>query len=153
MRIRDRNGESRSAEPPPSTIRDRSTSRQAVDDLFERARVLEPEARRTFVDQACRETPELRDEVVSLLDQAEAAEEFFRSLSRALSLAPPPFPEADLPVGHKVRHYEIQERIGVGGMGTVYRAHDTRLDRTVALKFLPAHMVGLPNGRPDSSRS
>jgi serine/threonine protein kinase len=42
--------------------------------------------------------------------------------------------------GTMVSHYRIIERIGAGGMGEVYLAEDTKLDRNVALKFLPSHL-------------
>jgi eukaryotic-like serine/threonine-protein kinase len=46
--------------------------------------------------------------------------------------------------GTKLGPYEIQSPLGAGGMGEVYRARDTRLDRTVAIKILPTHLSGSP---------
>jgi len=55
-------------------------------------------------------------------------------------------PEADL-TGRTLAHYRLVERIGSGGMGVVYRAEDTHLDRIVAIKVLPADAVADPDRR------
>src|SRR6202161_2145654 len=49
--------------------------------------------------------------------------------------------------GTKLGPYEIQAPLGAGGMGEVYRARDTRLDRTVAVKILPSHLSENPEAR------
>jgi serine/threonine protein kinase len=56
-----------------------------------------------------------------------------------------PADEADrLLPGMRMGPYEITDFLGAGGMGEVYRAHDTNLDRIVALKLLPAELAADP---------
>src|SRR5258708_7628744 len=52
-----------------------------------------------------------------------------------------------LSTGSRLGPYEILAALGAGGMGEVYRARDTRLDRTVAIKILPAHLSSNPEAR------
>src|SRR6185369_16355053 len=57
-----------------------------------------------------------------------------------------------LAAGSKLGRYQIISRVGAGGMGEVYRARDTRLDRTVAIKVLPQHLSDQPEVRSRMER-
>ena len=56
-----------------------------------------------------------------------------------------------LPTGSRLGAYEVVSALGAGGMGEVYRAHDTKLGRDVALKILPDAFAGDSDRRGGSS--
>src|SRR5262249_60456755 len=58
-----------------------------------------------------------------------------------------PRPQMPLSSGTRLGPYEILDPLGAGGMGEVYRARDTRLERTVAVKVLPQHLSSAPDVR------
>ena len=98
------------------------------------------ESRQTFLDDACKGDADLRAEVESLLAGESKAESLLKE---------PPQVAATirLAAGQRLGPYEILSLIGEGGMGQVYKARDTRLGRTVAIKVLPAGLAADPERR------
>src|SRR6202049_658852 len=105
-------------------------------EILEQALCLAPEARQAYLESACGADADLRMEVESLIvAHEEAGSQFLGAAApEVLQLAP----SRALTAGTKLGPYEIIAPLGAGGMGEVYRARDTHLGRTVAIKILPA---------------
>jgi eukaryotic-like serine/threonine-protein kinase len=108
-----------------------------ISDLYHAAVDRTPEERGPFLDAACAGDEVLRHEVESLLAYESASARFFVR------------PAVDLVrlIGRELGPYRILGPIGAGGMGEVYRAHDKKLGRDVAIKILPPDFTGNPERR------
>src|SRR5689334_1591968 len=96
--------------------------------VFHEAIALDPPRRAAFLNDACRGDVELRGEVDAMLaGDARAQHEGDPFGPPSVAVSP----------GMDLGPYRVDSRIGAGGMGDVYRARDTRLNRTVAIKVLP----------------
>ena len=106
-----------------------------IESVFNAAQGKTAEERVRFLDEACSGDQTLRREVESLLSNEDLAASFLESAgSGAL---PAPAAREIVPPGERIGPYTVIDLLGTGGMGEVYEAKDQRLDRHVAIKFLP----------------
>ena len=111
---------------------------QQIEQLYQKARELEPKARLEFLKQACGDDDELRQELESLLASDPKAGSFLERPTVETVATGVPEDLARSLVGRQLGWYEILSLLGVGGMGEVYRARDTKLNREIAIKVLPS---------------
>jgi serine/threonine-protein kinase len=125
---------------------------QQIDSLFKNALECESDRRSALLDEACADDEVLRNEVESLLKYHTQADEFLEEpvikqiaplISESLITQPVNTPTP----GQLIRQYLLTEKLGQGGMGEVYLAEDTRLNRQVAIKFLSEDFIGNAQAR------
>lgn len=109
---------------------------EKVQMYFEAALAVPAEKRSAFLVELCGDETALCKEVEALL-KADLQSKLWDSDSLLDTVVQRP---KTFQSGDEIGHYGILEQIGVGGMGVIYKAHDKKLQRHVALKFLPTSM-------------
>jgi serine/threonine protein kinase/Tol biopolymer transport system component len=112
-----------------------------IEELYHAAQLLKDSARAAFLAAASEGDEELRHDVESLLVSGASSPGFLDEPVQT-AVAAALVTDASSLSGRQIGTYSIHEQIGAGGMGDVYRAHDSKLHRDVALKVLAADLIG-----------
>jgi serine/threonine protein kinase len=127
--------------------------RDRISNLHHAALARAPEERGAFLEEACEGDDVLRQEVESLLDYESASVRFLETpAADVVAIALGSAPAEPMMVGRQLGPYTILAPLGAGGMGEVYRARDSKLERDVALKILPSHFTADPERRSRFAR-
>ena len=113
---------------------------QKIDKILEAALEQKVADRSAFLEEVCAGDEALREEVEGLLAADEQAEDLMEEPALEMEAKGMAKHRVNSLVGQQIGSYQLLSLLGVGGMGEVYLAQDSRLDRKVALKFLPEEM-------------
>jgi len=112
---------------------------QKLQEIFDEALLIDPEQQAAFLAEACDGDEALNEDLVGLLGAHVNAN------TRWSTNPPPPSSSyssitSPYKCGDEIGHHKIIDQIGMGGMGVIFQAFDSRLQRNIALKFLPEYL-------------
>jgi Tol biopolymer transport system component len=116
-----------------------------VEEIFHAALTRRGSDRAAFLASACGGDAGLRREVESLLAQHASNDGVLDGQAVVAAAQIVSDIGASMLTGRRLGPYQLHDRIGIGGMGEVYRARDTKLGRDVAIKILPHHFTNHPD--------